>query len=70
MIGFFNYLALPAALALAIGCYTALKPDRQALHDRLTNTAVYNAAPQPLPLEAEPPETIKLPRAQALREAA
>ena len=70
MLGFFNWLAAPAALAVAIGCYSAMKPDRQALHDRLTDTAVFDATPRRVRIDVDAPAAFVMPRPQALREAA
>jgi uncharacterized RDD family membrane protein YckC len=70
MLGFFDYLAGAAAVAVAVGWSSAMKPGRQALHDRLTGTAVYDAAERWAVVEEAPPAPLVLPGVQKLREAA
>jgi uncharacterized RDD family membrane protein YckC len=41
---FVNIVSGLAGLALFVGCFLALKPERQTLHDQLAETAVYPVA--------------------------
>ena len=37
-----TYVGMVASLIVLVGCFLALSESKQALHDRILNTAVYN----------------------------
>jgi uncharacterized RDD family membrane protein YckC len=40
-LGFLNYIGMLAGLAIFVGCFMALQPDKLAYHDKLLGTAVH-----------------------------